>query len=99
MTQNADFHVDSLPNISANPETAVEPFPVRVFPSALARYVEEAATAIGCPKDYIGASILTLAASAIGAGAKLEIKKGWEEGPTIFCGLVGEPGDKKSPAL
>lgn len=75
------------------------PFPVDVFPEALARLCLEASEAIRCPVDYLGSSALAVAAGAIGQSVNLEVKGNWTEAPELFVANVGKSGKTKSPAL
>ena len=81
------------------PMDAVEPFPVEVLPTPLARFVAEGANALPCPPDFLGVLMLPLLGAAIGTSRVLAVKPGWHEGPRLFVAVVAEPGSKKSPAL
>lgn len=83
----------------ASPSERVEPFPVGVLPTPLARLVTEGAAALPCPVDFLGVLMLSLLGAAIGTSRVLEVKSGWHEGPRIYAAVVAEPGSKKSPAL
>jgi hypothetical protein len=43
--------------------------------------------------------LVVYASAAIGNSACLEIKRGWREYARFWLAIVGDPGDKKSPAL
>jgi Protein of unknown function (DUF3987) len=77
----------------------VEPFPVGALPMPLARFAQEAASALPCPPDFLGVLMLPLLGAAIGTSRVLEVKPGWYEGPRMYAAVVAEPGSKKSPAL
>ncbi len=81
------------------PSDRVEPFPVEVLPTPLARLVTEGAAALPCPPDFLGVLMLPLLGAAIGTSRVLEVKPGWCEGPRLYAAIVAEPGSKKSPAL
>jgi Protein of unknown function (DUF3987) len=83
----------------APPTDRVEPFPVGALPIPLARFTQEAASALPCPPDFIGVLMLPLLGTAIGTSRVLEVKPGWYEGPRMYAAVVAEPGSKKSPAL
>jgi hypothetical protein len=78
---------------------AAAPFPVDVFPPALAEFVQEAALSLACPADFVGLPMLVLAGAAIGASRALEVKPGWWERPALYAAVIGRPGTAKSPAL
>jgi Protein of unknown function (DUF3987) len=74
-------------------------FPLGVFPKDLQDYVRQAASAIMCPIDYIAVSALAVLGSALGPRRVLKIKEVWKENGLLWVGLVGRPGDAKSPAI
>lgn len=81
-------------------ETAPEPFPVNVFPPALARYSLEVAEATGTPLDFAAMTMLVTAGAAIGNSRALCLKENvWYEGPRIYAVNVGDPASGKSPAM
>lgn len=73
-------------------------FPVDALPAPIARYVTEAAQAMGCPPDLIGVPALTGLSVAIGTTRRIQIKPGWEEGPRLYTAIVADPGSLKTPA-
>jgi hypothetical protein len=81
------------------PDDTVKPFPVEVLPESLRRFVVEGAAAKGCPVDFIAVPLLVYAGAAIGATRVLKVKNYWYEAPRVWAAPVGEPGDKKTPAL
>jgi hypothetical protein len=84
------------------PLTVVPPaaaFPVGVFPTALQRFCRQAATAVGCPVDYIALPMLAIGGGALGASRALEVKKNFVQRPLLYAAIVGPPGDAKTPAL
>jgi hypothetical protein len=74
-------------------------FPVDIFPDALQHFCRQAATAIGCPADYIAVPMLAIAGGATGASRALEVKKNYVQRPLLYAAIVGPPGDAKTPAL
>ena len=77
----------------------VDPFPVDVLPDQAARLVIEGANAIGCPRDFLGVPLLTVAGAGIGRSVSLLLKDGYFVGATAYMGCVGPPSDGKTPAL
>lgn len=75
------------------------PFPYTLFPEPIARFIHETARALSCPTDFVGMAVLASASAAIGNGAILQLKKSWETGCTLYCGVVAEPGSTKTPAI
>lgn len=77
----------------------VDPFPVEVLPQPLQCFVSEVARSLPCPLDFVAVPLLAAMGAAIGTSREIRAKAGWEEGPRLYCGVVAEPGSKKSPAL
>jgi hypothetical protein len=76
----------------------VAPFPLETLPEQVATFVRTAATAIDCPPEFVAMPLLAFASGAIGTSACLEIKQGWREYARLWVAIVGEPGDRKTPA-
>jgi hypothetical protein len=85
--------------IAPLPETPVEPFPLEVLPGPLRQFVEEAATSLNCPPDYVAVPVLAVLGTAIGNQRRLSVKEGWTESACLYTAVVGDPGTAKSPAL
>jgi hypothetical protein len=77
----------------------VKPFPLRVLPAPLARFARETAEAMPVAVDFIGVSVLAVAGAALGNSRAIAVKRDWQESARVYCALVGESGDKKSPTL
>ncbi len=75
------------------------PFPVHVLPKVMRRYVEEAASAVGCDHSYVALPMLAALASVVGNKIRISIKKDWSEPCIIWSVIVGLSGTKKSPPL
>lgn len=73
--------------------------PLEAFPICLQAYIEEAARSLVCPRDFVAIPLLVTAGATIGRALRLEIKPDWHEHGALYAGIVGQPGDKKSPAL
>ncbi len=71
-------------------------FPLHRFPEPIRTLLEEAHSKQGFPLDFIGASILTAIAAAIGNQAVIEVKEGWQERCVLYTVLVGAAGANKS---
>jgi Protein of unknown function (DUF3987) len=74
-------------------------FPFNIFPEVIQKFIKEQSFALGCPADFIGMSVLATASVAIGNTRKIQLKKNWIEGATLYCGIVAEPGSKKTAAI
>jgi putative DNA primase/helicase len=84
---------DNHKELPAAPE-----FPVAAMPKACQALIREAAAAIGCPPEFVGAPMLAVLGSAIGNARVLKLKAGWEEGAAVYAAAIAEPGEKKTPA-
>ncbi len=74
------------------------PFPVRLLPEPVARFVEEASRALPCDPAYVALPALAVLSGAVGMGRILRIKKSWTEPPIVWTAVVGHSGTVKSPA-
>jgi hypothetical protein len=83
----------------ANSAAPPPPFPVDVFPPAIATFVQRGAAAFGIPPDFIAVPLLGLAAGVIGRLREIELKSGWTERAILWTGVVGRPGSGKSPGM
>ena len=85
--------IDVLPDAGALPT-----YPTDAFPPVVARFIAEAALALnGAPDEMIGLPLLAFAAAAIGNTRALHVKRGWQERPILWAGLVAPPGTAKTP--
>lgn len=74
-------------------------FPLEVFPTPVAKFVEQVARSAGCPIDFPGVAALVIAGAAVGAARGSCIKGGWVEQPGMYAAIVAAPGRAKTPAL
>jgi hypothetical protein len=86
---------DAVPATDSLP---VPPFPLETLPAVFRTLVEDAATNMVMPADYLAVPLLVTAGATIGNALELELKSGWAEGPNLYAASVGTPGSKKSPA-
>lgn len=73
-------------------------FPAAMLGSSLAQWVEAVAQSKNVPVDYVGASLITLAAGLIG-NARTTDAIGWMEPSVLWTVLIGNPSAGKSPAM
>jgi Protein of unknown function (DUF3987) len=88
----------SEPPVTTPTSIPVRPFPVEVFPEAIATLITQGAAALPCAPDLIGVPMLAVLGTAIGTSYAVQMKQGWTEGPRVHSGVIAPPGDKKSPA-
>ena len=74
-------------------------FPVDAFPPPLRRYCREVAAAIQVPVEFVGATMLAVAAAAVGQSVNLALSRTWTEPPLLYLILVGRSGSGKSPTV
>ena len=77
----------------------VPQFPLASFPAPVADYWRAAADALSVPVDCVAVPAIPLLGAAIGRSMAVEIKKGYQESPILWTGLVARPGDTKSESL
>ena len=75
------------------------PFPTELLPEPLKPFIVEVAKSIGREDAFIALPILTAFGAAIGTSYCVEVKKGWQEHPIIWSGIIGDSGTKKTPAI
>jgi hypothetical protein len=80
------------------PGEGVAEFPLDCLPESLRKFATEAARVAQCPVDFLGLSMLAVAAAAIGSTRRLELREGYQEGCRLFAAIVAASGDGKTPA-
>lgn len=71
-------------------------FPVAVFPAIFRNLINEYEESFHFPPDYSGTSLLTAVSTAIGTSAKIKVKTGWYELPSIYAVNIGGSGTSKT---
>lgn len=74
-------------------------FPVHAFPKWTRELIQDCETSLNFPTDYTGSAILSAISTAIGKSAKVKVKNGWYEYPSLYVAIVGNPGANKSHPL
>lgn len=74
-------------------------FPIDIFPKPVQSYILDCAETLNSNIDYMGSSLLWLISLCIGNSIKVEIKKGWTEGATVWIAVVGKAGIGKTPSI
>jgi hypothetical protein len=76
------------------------PFPLEVFPPALADYCRQVGESTGTPPDFSAMTMLVTAGAAIGNSRALCLKANiWYECPRFYAANVGHPASGKTPAM
>jgi len=76
-----------------------ESFPVEALPSVPEAYVEAASSALDVHPAFVAVPLLSVLSSGVGAAARLQLKRSWEEPATLWTAIVAPSGSTKSPAL
>jgi hypothetical protein len=74
-------------------------FPLEAFPPPIQTIIDELSSSMTTAVDFVGASVLAVAASAIGQSVNISLNRAWVEAPQFYIAQVGPPGKKKSPPL
>jgi hypothetical protein len=74
-------------------------FPVASLPPAVANFIDEASTAIGCEASFVALPVLACLACAVGNSRVIQLKPTWTEPAIVWAAIVGKSGTHKSPAL
>ena len=82
-----------------NPRPKPPEFPTYLFGPFWAKWIMRQAEAKSAPEDYVGASLLVAASTAIGNARWVSPWEGWREPPHLWAALVGNPSSGKSPAM
>jgi len=79
----------------------VEPFKLKLLPSALGDWVGDIAERMQAPADFIGVTAMVAAGSLIGRkiGIRPQRHTDWQEVPNLWGCIVGRPGVMKSPSM
>jgi putative DNA primase/helicase len=79
----------------------VEAFNSDFMPGALAPWIDDVATRLQCPPDYVAVAAITALGAVIGRriGIKPQRKTDWVEVPNLWGAFIGRPGMLKSPAM
>ncbi|HKB04960.1 MAG TPA: DUF3987 domain-containing protein [Gemmataceae bacterium] len=76
-----------------------QPFPLDCLPTVLGDFCAGVAAALGADPALAAVPALAAAAGAVGNARTVCIKRGWSEPAVLWTAVIGEPGDKKTPAL
>jgi len=76
-----------------------EPYPIESIPEPIRQHAIEAANALDVDPCFTSLSLIAQAAAAIGTTRVASPKPGHYEPAILWCGIVAESGQKKSPAF
>ena len=92
---------DNKPDLSVLRQFRRTPpaIPLDAFGPFWSNWLSAAAMGAGAPVDYTAAALLASVSSLIGNARWVTPWQGWQEPPLLWIGLVGNPGDGKSPGV
>ena len=79
----------------------VPPLPPTIIPAPFRGWLTDIAARIGCPLDYVAVAAIIVVATVVGRKVAIRPKRhdDWTVVPNLWGGVVGRPGELKSPAL
>ena len=81
------------------PQTELLGFPVEIIPKEIRQYVLSVSESIQAPVDMVAISVLSMFATAAQGKYEVEVKPGWIEPVNLYCLVVADPSERKSPVL
>lgn len=81
------------------PRTELPVFPVDAIPEPIRKYVLSVAEAVQAPVDMVAIAVLSMFATATQGKFEIEVKPGWIESVNLYCLVVADPSERKSPVL
>jgi Protein of unknown function (DUF3987) len=71
-------------------------FPLDVFPRKFKKLINDYNKSLNFPIDYTGTAILVAVSTVVGTTAKIKVKNGWHEYPSVWSCLIGNAGANKT---
>ena len=100
---NFEVYIEPEPDTQQEQAPVVEgntiSFPIGVFPEKLQRIARILHDDEGLNLDYLGASMLTVLAAAMGNLWACQFSTTWIDKPIVFMALIGHPSCGKTPPL
>lgn len=81
------------------PQTELPTFPADAIPEPIRKYVLSVAEAVQAPVDMVAIAVLSMFATATQGKFEIEVKSGWIEPVNLYCLVVADPSERKSPVL
>ena len=79
--------------------TELPVFPIGAIPEPIRQYVLSVAEAVQAPVDMVAIAVLSMFATATQGKFEIEVKSGWIEPVNLYCLVVADPSERKSPVL
>jgi hypothetical protein len=70
-----------------------------LFPPDIDAYIGAQARSIRVPVEMVAVPMMVMAGSTLGNRLSLSLKRGWNERPTLWAGVISPPGTAKTPAM
>lgn len=80
-------------------ELTNNPFPLDAMPKLIQGIINETSKTLNYPVDYTSTGILYTTSLCIGNTHKVELKKGYQTSPILWCAVVGSSGVMKTHPL
>ena len=99
---NSDDNVNIPPGTDFNDlheeieKEILNPFPVDLFPAIFRNLINECQQTLNFPPDYTAIAILVAVSTAVGTTAKVKVKRGWYEFPSLYAAIIGGSGSAKT---
>jgi hypothetical protein len=93
-----DPDIDTLPLPDAD-ALAYRPFPIDALPPVLRDFVAELGQALCADHGAIATVMVGALAAAVSTTRQAEAKRSWRTYPMLWCGLVADSGDLKTPIM
>jgi hypothetical protein len=82
-----------------DPVFVIPPFPDRIFPDDIEKWLDACAKSVGVPKEMVAFPFMALVGSMVGNRASIELKRGFQQYGSLWIAILADPGRGKSPAL
>ena len=101
--QGFGSRVRSVPTAPARREpiqnVVTTDFPLEIYPEFVQKYISEVSSTLNANLDFLGCGFLWALSLCVGNSMKIEIKKGWQEAPTVWIALIGRAGVGKTHTI
>mgnify|MGYP000176167783 CR=1 FL=1 len=91
-------HPEARPE-SPNVPFGFRPFPIEALPNTARAYATATSEALDVAPAFVAVPLLSVLSAAVGASARLQLKRSWREPATLWTAVVAPSGSTKSAAL
>ncbi len=93
-----DHRPEATPDRSSAP-FGFRSFPVGALPATAQAYVQATSKALDVAPAFVAVPMLPVLSAGVGASARLQLKRSWQEPATLWTAVVAPSGSTKSAAL